>query len=391
MNLLFDINATQPNSTGKRHGGGKYGEVVLKRMLERGVPILCFYDSNKWLNPEIEELCRKTNTSLIDIQHQSISSIVQTEHIDVLYSPLPEQLPTNIPCKVIGTIHGLRLIERPFDFYLIWNYVLNPFNLLKVIKNEISNRNRQMVWKQVNIMLQRKNFEFVTVSNHSKYSLLSQFPQLSCTDVPVFYSPPTSVNQPVQKSPSKEKYFLMVSANRWDKNNLRGVIALDRLFSQGHLKDYKVILTGCVFRKRSKIKSMIVPSGDLGKYVIVNKDHFILKEYITDNELESLYANAFALLYPSLNEGFGYPPIEAMKYGVPVLASAISSIPEVCGDAAMYFAPFSIEEIMNRIIQLTDENTHQEYCHRAQQQYVRINKRQKEDLDKLIDYIIEAR
>lgn len=54
--ILFDLVATQPSGTSIRHGGGKYGEVVLRRILERGLPVSCYYDSNKWLNPDIKSL-----------------------------------------------------------------------------------------------------------------------------------------------------------------------------------------------------------------------------------------------------------------------------------------------------------------------------------------------
>ena len=63
------------------------------------------------------------------------------------------------------------------------------------------------------------------------------------------------------------------------------------------------------------------------------------------DELVSLYRRASALVFPSLYEGFGLPPLEAMACGCPVACSAAASLPEVCGDAARYFAPDDPEEI----------------------------------------------
>ena len=77
VKMLFDLNATQPNPSGKRHGGGKYGEIVFKRMLERGINFSCFYDSRKWLNPEIKNMCECANISLFDINGNPIESIIQ--------------------------------------------------------------------------------------------------------------------------------------------------------------------------------------------------------------------------------------------------------------------------------------------------------------------------
>jgi glycosyltransferase involved in cell wall biosynthesis len=64
-----------------------------------------------------------------------------------------------------------------------------------------------------------------------------------------------------------------------------------------------------------------------------------------DKKLIELYSTATALIYPSLYEGFGLPPLEAMKFGCPVLASNQGSIPEICQNGAIYFNPYDIESI----------------------------------------------
>ena len=53
VKLLFDLVATQPNLSGKRHGGGRYGEIIFFRMLERNISFSCFYDSTLWINPSV--------------------------------------------------------------------------------------------------------------------------------------------------------------------------------------------------------------------------------------------------------------------------------------------------------------------------------------------------
>jgi glycosyltransferase involved in cell wall biosynthesis len=61
--------------------------------------------------------------------------------------------------------------------------------------------------------------------------------------------------------------------------------------------------------------------------------------YVTDAELRALYEQALVFVFPSLYEGFGIPPLEAMALGCPVLASNAAAMPEVCGDGALYFDP----------------------------------------------------
>ena len=68
-----------------------------------------------------------------------------------------------------------------------------------------------------------------------------------------------------------------------------------------------------------------------------------------DAKLANYYRNASLFVYPSLYEGFGIPPLEAMGYGCPVVCSNTSSIPEVVGDAAILFDPYSLDSISNAI------------------------------------------
>ena len=70
---------------------------------------------------------------------------------------------------------------------------------------------------------------------------------------------------------------------------------------------------------------------------------------VSDAELRGLYERATCLVYPSLYEGFGIPPLEAMACGCPVIASDASSIPEACGESALLFDPASPESLAGRL------------------------------------------
>ncbi len=86
---------------------------------------------------------------------------------------------------------------------------------------------------------------------------------------------------------------------------------------------------------------------------------FFLGE-VSDAGLADLYQNASAFVFPSLSEGFGLPPLEAMAHSAPVLSSNASCLPEILGTAALYFDPYKPEELSFRIQQvLTDENLRQ--------------------------------
>lgn len=71
--------------------------------------------------------------------------------------------------------------------------------------------------------------------------------------------------------------------------------------------------------------------------------------YVSDGELRALYEHAAGFVHPAYYEGFGIPPLEAMTLGCPVLVSNAASLPEVCGDAALYFDPFNEDDIAAKI------------------------------------------
>jgi glycosyltransferase involved in cell wall biosynthesis len=82
--------------------------------------------------------------------------------------------------------------------------------------------------------------------------------------------------------------------------------------------------------------------------------------YVSDGKLRVLYEHALCLVYPSLYEGFGLPPLEAMACGCPVIVSNRASLPEICGNAAIYCDPYSVKDISNKIKQLLADKNMQE-------------------------------
>lgn len=82
-----------------------------------------------------------------------------------------------------------------------------------------------------------------------------------------------------------------------------------------------------------------------------------LTGYIPDRQLHGLYAGSVALLYPSLAEGFGFPPLEAMAAGVPVITSNTSALPEVCEDCALYVDPLDVDHIARTVLTLVTEDS----------------------------------
>jgi Glycosyltransferase len=78
-------------------------------------------------------------------------------------------------------------------------------------------------------------------------------------------------------------------------------------------------------------------------------------EEVSQEKLQNLYGAASAFIFPSLYEGFGLPPLEAMASGCPVIASNAASIPEVCGEAALYFDPQSVQQLAEQMGKIVRE------------------------------------
>ena len=369
MSLLFDLTASQPNASGKRHGGGKYCEMIFLAMCAHGGKFKVFYDSSRYINPVILENTDKYKIPLFDISNQSLQDIVSRENITTLYSALPEQIFPWPNCKIIGTIHGLRALELPFDFFSVKQYDFGLIGLNTILAFLRNKGQKEKIKAYYQKLLNTNNFFFVTDSCHSK-RVISGI--CSKNNIPVFFPPSTITNTHTRIN---QNYFLLVSANRQEKNCIRAIIALDQLYSEG------LIPTSF----RTKITGLTEPNF---RYKIKNSDLFDFLGYIEEDELSALYANCGCFIYPSLNEGFGYPPLEAMKYNVPVIASNASSIPEVCGNAALYFNPTSISELKERIVELQDKQVYSDLQKKGAIRIQEVETRQKEDLDKLLDWII---
>lgn len=99
------------------------------------------------------------------------------------------------------------------------------------------------------------------------------------------------------------------------------------------------------------------------------KNQVIFIDYVSKYELQCFYQGAYAFIFPSLYEGFGLPPLEAMSYGCPIITSTLSSLPEVCGESALYVNPYEVDDIADKLQQiLDDQHLRNQLAFKAQKQ-----------------------
>ncbi len=152
---------------------------------------------------------------------------------------------------------------------------------------------------------------------------------------------------PVSKKLKIDSKFFLYTGQHREHKNLHGMVKGFHKFLQETKEEYKLVITGK--------ENPLYP--EFWEYC---KKHNLQEKVLTvglvdENDLLALYQEATAYIFPSFYEGFGIPPLEAMALNTPVIASNASCIPEICGDAALYFTPSDSDELAKQMKKLTSD------------------------------------
>lgn len=387
--VLFDITGTQPKlRAGTFDGATNYAIAVLERLLtEENLKISLVALKDKGLDKELEKRISGRNIKIYEIENiEEVNNIIEKEEIDTFFTPLADReiFINRTKAKYIGTIHDMwkfQLTEENFKYQLLY------FSKYTVIKKYIKNF--------IKVILKRKTKEnmrieyeklidnmdcIITDSEYSKASIIKEFS--NSEKIEVLY-PALSKEFKLEENYEKKieeieesykiknkKFFLLISGNRITKNNHRAIYQLDKFFDKNNSSEYKIVVTGA---KNNK------------KYTLKNREKFVFLDYVETEELILLYKMAFCFVYPTMFEGFGYPPLEAMKYGTPIISSTTSSITQIYGESLLYFNPLIENEILTRIVQIVyDKEVRDNQIVKIEEKYKEISKRQSEDMNKLV-------
>lgn len=347
-NVLFDLVASQPCGSVLAHGAGEYVKAVVHSVLRRKTNqnIVFFCDAGRPLDPAVRAGAAAAGCEILEMDpDRDLHGVLAARKFDLFYSALFRSSYLNLQLgstPFLLTIHGLRGIEMARDrtelrYPMKWRKLPGYLYRTWFPRQDVRRKTRTIA------AICNRAQRMVVPSNHTKHALLALIPGCDPGKVTVVYSPrkqpspaPTA-DFPARLGLAKGNYLLLVSVNGWIKNAYRAMQAIDGLYSLGADIPARTLLLGAT-------------SPRLLRYVR-NKSRFVPHGYVGEADLEACYRDAGLFIYPTLNEGFGYPPLEAMKHGTPVAASAISSVPEICGDAALYFNPLSVMEMQTRILQ----------------------------------------
>lgn len=383
--LLFDLLMAQPDGNVKFHGGGEYIKKILKEILDKyldRIELTVFYDKDKFMDDWLQiELSAKSICCLDVKDFHEVRNLLSKGNFDTFYSGLPylytrQEIPEWV--YAIGTFHGLRVLECPHDDGREYMYGLgikaHAKHRVRTLLTEYSDDFRQRRISKT-LAAYRKSLEafnlVICVSEHSEYTLRNFFPEVK--QVTTCYSPMKESLLVDNIASSYGEFILLVSADRWIKNSSRAVEAIDELYSRGHLEGVNVVLTGSLPKRvRQRLRYA---------------ERFTELGYVSSSELEELYATCRVFLYPTLNEGFGYPPLEAMKYGRTCVVSAVCSVPEICGSAVYYANPYDVTEIENRILQAFAKPIDKAVIEKRLKE---VGARQQSDLSKLCELIVKG-
>jgi glycosyltransferase involved in cell wall biosynthesis len=276
-------------------------------------------------------------------------------------------LPPPTPLVRVPVYLTYELFRRPVDVLHV-QYTAPPFCRVPVVVTihdlafermpETFTRRGSFQLKLTVRRTAKKAARIATVSEYSRQDLLDIY-KLSPEKVVVTYNGVESSFTPQPSVPNEaaavrkrfgvsRDFLLAVGSLQPRKNLVRLIRAYARLRSEREDFRPQLVIVG----RKLWLASEIFDEVKRQRWA----DDVILTGYVADEDLPALYRAARAFVYPSLFEGFGLPPLEAMASGTPVVTSDVSSIPEITGDAALLIDPNDERELANALIEIVNND-----------------------------------
>jgi glycosyltransferase involved in cell wall biosynthesis len=184
----------------------------------------------------------------------------------------------------------------------------------------------------------------LAVSNNTASDIRRFYPHLSSKTTVVYSGNNWDVLPTADVTYQKKKFFLFVGTLEPGKNIKTLLKAMEILIKR---YPYCLTIVGAKGWKQDELPGLAEEMGI--------KEHVVFPGFVKNSELKELYMNTTALILPSVYEGFGFPIIEAMSHGAPVIAARNSAMPEAGGEAAIYFDTFDYEVLARQMIRIIED------------------------------------
>jgi len=230
--------------------------------------------------------------------------------------------------KVVTTMHDLTTLR-----------FRNP------AKNPIVFGLRQQIYKWVNRRAASKSAAIIAPTEYVKKDVV-QFAGIAASKVTVTLEAADKITEKAEPfKPAHGKKFLLYVGRPQPHKNLDRLVEAFALAQESH-PDLYLVLAGKMDVNYLALQRRVADK---------NVNNVLFTDWVNDGQLKWLYENALAYVFPSLSEGFGLPGLEAMLYGLPVISSNATCLPEVYGEAAIYFDPMDTKAMAEAIMQVLDD------------------------------------
>lgn len=345
---------------GLEHAGiGRYIKNLLHHLLKKDNSNLYLIYLKKDYYQKLK-LPQNTQKILADIPHYSLKE---------QYSFL--KLIKKHPCHLIHFPHfnvpyfyNQRFVVTIHD--ILWHQFKGPkVTTLPPIKYTI----KYQGYKRVVSHAAKKAQTIFVPSRYVKTELLDYYPQLNPNHISVTYE---GVDQPFihtkpdnsifKKHHLPDQPYFIYTGSAYPHKNLKLLIDAIKHMNQSTNLPINLYI----------VSSRSVFLDQLKNYAsnIKASNHLKFLGFVTDLELVALYQKAIALVHPSLSEGFGLTGLEAMSVGLPVLAAKATALPEIYGQAALFFNPHSLDDLVSNLINIkTDKKLRQSLIKKGHQHH----------------------
>ena len=281
----------------------------------------------RWPNVELRQTLPHTPLVRIPI---TLSLELRRRPVDILHVQYTS--PPFTPCPVVNTIHDLSFEHLPETF-------------------------KRRSWRQMRLTIRRSAqtaTQIITDSNFSREDILRTY-KLSPERVTATPLAASAIFRPVEDFNEIERvrqrygiagdYILTVGSIQPRKNLPRLIRAFAMLCREGQIRPLpKLVVVG----KRGWLYEETVEAAENSEV----RERILFTDYVPESDLPALYTGATCFVYPSYFEGFGIPPLEAMRCGTPTITGDRTCFPEIIGDGGLMVDPYDERAIVDAIVKI---------------------------------------